>query len=227
MCTGYAHRACADMKCLDLLNDGRPLPQEMVGHIGPMASLLFACLALLTIVFVPPIISYWLGKRSISELSMATPRQMDRSSLLAIWSIALLWSSLLISLTLFAESLGTSLVLISLVGMSWAINNWLPFTLIGLDVATEAGAGEEDAVYLDGQDFDKRPFVANGSISGLHNVAISGPQIIAAGVSFTWLWAAHNNGVIDEQSWILRSGSLAHLVAGALALYYAVKAKCS
>ena len=105
------------------------------------------------------------------------------------------------------------------VGISWSLTLWAPFALISAEVARrEEGARKkrrqqprapEDA--KDDEDADQA-----GIILGLHNVAISSPQILATLVSsviFHFLQTPR--GVPGDTSigWTLRLGGVATMVA--------------
>ena len=56
-----------------------------------------------------------------------------------------------------------------------------------------------------------------GAIVSIHNIAISAPQILAAGVSGGLFWAMKEAGSQDGLGWVLRIGGCAALIAGWLA----------
>lgn len=56
-----------------------------------------------------------------------------------------------------------------------------------------------------------------GAIMGLHNCAISAPQILAALVCGTIFWGFPKIGVEDSIGWVLRFGSVGGFTASWLA----------
>lgn len=191
----------------------------MAGSIGPVASLMFACVALATMHLVPALLANRLDLGPHST-KFVKSRSLHRVEVFKTWSAALFTSSLLILVTILTSNLGVTMVTMALVGVSWAVCNWAPFTLIGEEVASAAvdfklrleGCGLEkgaDEQYMDG-----------GSVSGIHNMAISGPQILAAGISSIYMWTAQKMGDPDGQAWVLRGGGVAHFVAAVLCLRY-------
>lgn len=60
---------------------------------------------------------------------------------------------------------------------------------------------------------ERRP----GIVFGLHNAAIAGPQIVAAGICSLIFWIADQTSSQDGVGWALRAGGLAALVAAVLA----------
>lgn len=115
--------------------------------------------------------------------------------------------------TFIFDSLESAYVLAALTGIPWAAGTWIPFTLISRDIrrahgdvlgAVEGGEAEDLAA----------------TVVGIHNAAISAPQIAAAlGSSLLFFLvgsqgsreAGQSNGL---EVWLLRAGGLSAL-AGA------------
>lgn len=92
-------------------------------------------------------------------------------------------------------------ILVSLVGIPWAITSWAPFTII----AEAISAHESD-----------REYQQAGIVLGIHNVSMAAPQIVATLVSSMIFGALQKpRGSVGDESvaWVLRFGGLAALVA--------------
>ena len=138
------------------------------------------------------------------------------SVLLTVWSSALAISAILTFLTSIMTDFKVATALIALNGSSWAITNWLPFAFIGRLTAE----GSSDYL-LNSKSADLDPRVgqeSSGSISGLHNIAISAPQILAAAICGVILWAAREAGSPYGGGWVLRTSAFAYLAASYVAL---------
>ena len=161
-----------------------------VGYLGSYTALCFACVAFLTSTLLPVITSHGDGLLQFEE---EKPRGTHLTTLLTVWSVSLALSAVLLFSTGFVSDFSGATVLIAANGISWTITNWLPFVLIGQTL-------NEDVA---------------GSITGLHNVAISAPQVLAAGICglIFWIAGASDSGV----GWVLWAGGLAHLAASGLA----------
>lgn len=126
---------------------------------------------------------------------------------------AWLLSHILFALCMFSTSfINTTIgatVLVSVIGLCWALTVWAPLALISVEISKNdtaarkqgAGAAKEDQA---------------GVILGLHNVAIASPQIIASLVSsaiFKVVQKPRGTAGDDSVGWVLRFGGLAALIA--------------
>ena len=157
--------------------------------------------------FFPPTPSPTTHSRLTRLLSAA---QIPWLTLRRAWLLSHILFALCMALTfLITTPLGAT-ILVSFVGISWALTQWAPFALISAEISkrdTEArrsgrgGANREDQA---------------GVILGLHNVAIAAPQIIATLTSSAIFKAAQKErGAPGDEStgWVLRFGGVAALVA--------------
>lgn len=112
-------------------------------------------------------------------------------------------------LTFFISTPTGATVLVGIIGLSWALTLWAPFALISAEISKRdaaarklgAGAAKEDKA---------------GIVLGLHNVAVSAPQILATLVSsaiFKVTQKPRGSAGDDSVGWVLRFGGLAALVA--------------
>jgi solute carrier family 45 protein 1/2/4 len=143
------------------------------------------------------------------------------------WLMAQILFSLCTFSTFFITTPFQATIMTSLIGVSWSLTLWAPFALISGEIAQRAEAKrrrqresllnsveEEDddkAVTDDEEEEDQA-----GIILGLHNVAISSPQVIATLLSsaiFQVLQKPRNVPGDVSVQWTLRMGGLATLVS--------------
>jgi solute carrier family 45 protein 1/2/4 len=131
------------------------------------------------------------------------------------WSLSHVLFSLSLITTLLPQTQVTATVMAAFIGISWAFTLWVPFSLIGQEIAARQ---ERNAKVLEGQ-FEMEPDRQDqaGAIMGLHNCAISAPQILAALVCGAIFWICPKIGVQDSIGWVLRFGSVGGLIASWLA----------
>jgi solute carrier family 45 protein 1/2/4 len=124
-------------------------------------------------------------------------------------------------LTLISTSFDGTIVLVTLNGIPWAISNWIPFALIGkLTAGSKRFPGCEDPGIRANAESH-----SGGALIGLHNIAISAPQILAAGISSGILWLAKLGGSPYGAGWVLWAGGFAHLAAASIAFRFAVQSQ--
>jgi solute carrier family 45 protein 1/2/4 len=170
-------------------------------RLGSLASLVFSVFALLTNILIPMLIKD------------TTNRPRNGITITRAWSIAHLLFSLTMLCTLFVTSQSIAIILAAFVGISWAFTLWVPFAIIGKEVAARQ---ERNVKVLEGEMEPARQDQA-GAIMGLHNCAISAPQIIAALVSGLIFWLAPHLGSHDGIGWVMRFGGVGGLIAAWLA----------
>ncbi|MCJ1409777.1 hypothetical protein MMC19_003860 [Ptychographa xylographoides] len=167
------------------LQDRRGLHDESA-RVGSFAYLLFSCNTLVTNIMLSIVLS------RISETSFAR-----------VWTSAHLVFAICMFLTLFVTRWTGGMVIVTLAGISWAVTLWVPYAIIGLELAAQAD---------DDHDEDQK-----GSIVSLHNVALSAPQILAALLGSAIFWIYQQMGSNDGVGWALRAGGCIVLVATYLA----------
>lgn len=162
----------------------------------------------------PTGIRQWLTKFSISIPGLTLRRA---------WLLSQLLFSLCTFSTFFITTPTTATVMTALVGISWSLTLWAPFALISAEISKRDEIrrkkqrqrlrdGEDSAEDGKGDDESDQA----GIILGLHNVAISAPQIIATLISsavFKLLQKPRNEPGDTSVGWTLRIGGAATLVA--------------
>jgi solute carrier family 45 protein 1/2/4 len=168
-------------------------------RLGSLASLVFAIFALLTNIMLPVL---------ISSLDVGGGQKLS-TSMTKAWTYTHLIFSMSMFSTFFVRSQTTAIILAAFVGISWAGTLWIPFALIGKDVAAR---NELNAHVLDGE-LEPAQQDQAGAIMGLHNSAISAPQILAALASGIIFHLVPRDGL----GWVMRFGGCSTLIAAWLA----------
>ncbi|KAI9672061.1 MAG: hypothetical protein M1831_001874 [Alyxoria varia] len=138
------------------------------------------------------------------------------------WLLSHLLFAALMWLTVFVRTTTGATVLISAIGIPWALTNWAPFALISAEIS------KRDAIRRG----VRRPpptregqLLAEGGadevgqagvVLGIHNMAVSAPQVIATVVSsviFKFLQKPRGTPGDNSVAWVLRFGGLCTLMA--------------
>lgn len=136
------------------------------------------------------------------------------------WLLAqLLFSSCMFS-TFFISTSAAATVMTALVGISWSLTLWAPFALISAEIAErdEARRRRQRLKLMSGTEDGPEPDEEDkaGIILGLHNVAVSAPQVVATMICslvFKALQKPRNEPGDTSVGWTLRFGGLVTLVA--------------
>ncbi|MCJ1275569.1 hypothetical protein MMC21_003372 [Puttea exsequens] len=136
------------------------------------------------------------------------------------WLLSHFMFALCMAITFFISSTTAATVLTAFIGIPWALCLWAPFALISAEISkrdTEARmrirphSEAADASGMAGRQEDQA-----GVVLGLHNVAVSAPQILATLVSsaiFKLAQKPRGKPYDHSVGWVLRFGGLAALVA--------------
>ena len=155
-------------------------------------------------------------------LTLTSKLQIQSLTLRRAWLLSHIMFAVLMLLTFFLHTTALATVLVALIGIPWALTNWAPFALISAEISkrdairrgyirpppTQDGellaAGEDDAA-------DQA-----GVVLGIHNVAISAPQVMATLISsaiFKALQKPRGTPGDNSVAWVLRFGGLCALLA--------------
>ena len=178
--------------------------------------------------FLPTSTSPSTGGPRVKKAWLTLPRAWTASHLLA---------SIVLFSTALTRAYVPTMMLISILGISWGLTQWAPFALISVELTKKLEydepvkmrlmkPGEDDHAYdqekEDAEDaYEHRSIsLQAGTVMGLHNMAIATPQIIAAVASSGLFWVLARTGVPhgDAVGWVVRSGGFAGLVAAWLSL---------
>jgi solute carrier family 45, member 1/2/4 len=194
----------------------------VAARIGSIATFLFSVVSFISILILPLMASKapqqtigW-TKAPIGSDEKSTSRMI---SLQNLWALSHALFTICMFSTIFVQSPTAAAIPIAVVGISGGINSWAPHALVNLEIVrlqaddilegfTEDGVNGGDSTC---------PRTPAGVILGLHNVAISVPQIIAAFGCWVLTQVLQKVGVSDEFGWMFRFASIATATATYLA----------
>ena len=175
-------------------------------RFGTVSMLAFATSATIINLTLPHFVT--LGSTSTKVSSPRNSFTLPRAWLIAHLLAAM--SFLLLGLT---RSSSIATLLITVLGISWALTQWAPFALIGEELAK----ARQQSHHSKKSDIEKLQVASDdetqnqtGLILGLHNLAISAPQIVAAVGSSMLFWCLERFGIVgtDAIGWILMFGAI-------------------
>lgn len=189
-------------------------PEEASSRAGSFAMLIFA-LASLTAAMTLPL---FVGTSHARERSEKVHNSRSSFSVTGPWfSLRRTWlvCQILFGVCMLASSVIDRVLMLyslfALIGVSWAMASWIPFTI----VAEETRHVWDNETGISASDDDMKSSAA--TIVGLHNVAISSPQIASAlGSSLLFSFAGNvgtDSGGQSVEAWLLRAGGLSALGA--------------
>lgn len=185
-------------------------------RVGTIASLLFAIVALATTIVVPRFARSTDFAMPFSEKAAFINRIGRLRQTHKIWAMSHLLYAMCAFSTFFISSTIAGVTLVGLTGISWGVTQWAPFTLLGEEIATHH-VEQDSSLENNGQPLSS---IHSGAMMGVHNAAISAPQILAAlGSSFIF-WFVEGKKFREDGhgiAWILRISGMAALVAAWLA----------
>ncbi len=181
---------------------------------GTFASFLFSIVAFATNLLLPLL----LGVSTNHRLPAKKPQA--KFGISQAWTCAHIFFAVAMFATIMVTSQAAATLLVASVGLSWALTHWAPFAIIGNELGNELAARQSFSTSTHGSPDDEMSNnsieVQAGAVMGLHNVAISAPQILAALASSLIFALAKSLGSEDGTGWVLRAGGCAALVAAYL-----------
>lgn len=180
--------------------------------LGARASLLFAIVALATNIVLPN-----LSKIAKSITAMTTPHR-ERAhhpspQLSIIWGFGQVVYAISVLSTTIVSSSTTGMFLVAIAGFSWGVTQWIPFAIIGEETARHCIKNESSGSEKD----DLWSMAQGGRTMGLHNAAMSVPQIIAALISTAIFWTAQKLNDEGAIVWVIGWTGIPGAVAAWLA----------
>jgi len=149
--------------------------------------------------------------------------QIPGLTLRRAWLLSQLLFSLCTFSTLFISTPQAATVMTALIGITWSLTLWAPFALISAEISRrDERRRRRDRRRLmngpdDGEsDTEEEEEDKAGIILGIHNVAVSAPQVLATlicSVVFKLLQKPRNEPGDVSVGWTLRIGGLATLVS--------------
>lgn len=112
--------------------------------------------------------------------------------------------------TLFVDTYISGIAIMSAVGACWAVTIWVPYVLIGSDIASWNGLVQSK---------EQGPGGPAGTIIGIHNLAVSFPQILAALTSSFLFLVLSLMGITDSIGWVLRAAAIPSLAAACMIMH--------
>lgn len=141
------------------------------------------------------------GQNSYDEIQVST--------MIRLWSLGLAFSGLLMITTMFVETYQVAMAILAMNGVSWAVANLAPFALIGQVPHRSAIKSMSEHSGLRAQ----TEVIPGGCLTGLHNVAISAPQLLAAGICSLVVMTAEDANSPLSSGWVLFTGAFAYATA--------------
>jgi solute carrier family 45, member 1/2/4 len=153
--------------------------------------------------------------------SFLTHIQVPGLTLRRTWLLAQLLFTVCMFSTFFISTSVAATVMTAFVGISWSLTLWAPFALISAEIAKrdEERRRRQRQKLVSGTENDPEMNEEEdkaGIILGLHNVAVSAPQVVATMICsavFRALQKDRNEPGDTSVGWTLRFGGLVTLVA--------------
>ena len=177
---------------------------------GTFASFLFSIVALATNFLLPLLLGV------SNKPGFTAKKPPARFGIPQAWTCAHIFFALAMFTTILVTTQAAAVLLVASVGLSWALTHWAPFAIIGNELAARQSVGTSANGFADDEMSTVYVEVQAGAIMGLHNVAVSAPQIIAALACSAIFWLANFLGSQNGTGWVLRAGGCAALYAAYL-----------
>jgi solute carrier family 45, member 1/2/4 len=153
--------------------------------------------------------------------------QIRSLTLRRTWMYSHIFFAACMGLTFLVRSVTFATVVVGLIGIPWAITSWAPFALIAAEISKRDAIRRgllrapptHDDQLIAAQEDDSADQA--GVVLGIHNVAISAPQVIATLLSsliFKVLQKPRGTPGDESVAWCFRLGGLCALVAAYLTL---------
>ncbi|KAL7928725.1 hypothetical protein V8C35DRAFT_317372 [Trichoderma chlorosporum] len=222
----------------------KQLPNEDIlaraARMGSLGLMLFSLMALVAVAIVSTAHKHAnRGKQTTFNIGIFI---RWTQSIRRLWIVSQVLFAICMFATIFESSLTGAYILVGISGISWAITIWAPYALISAQVVHSTSRNgnstysepllQHDEYSLEGNsahhdvEVDKEAYHEEGVVDacerrpgilfGLHNVAIAGPQIVAAAIcSFIfWMLEGSSHGSV---AWTFQAGALAALGAAIVA----------
>lgn len=177
---------------------------------GTFASFLFSLVAFGTNLLLPLLLGV------STKPGLAPKKPPAKFGISQAWTCAHIFFALAMFATIMVTSQAAATFLVASVGLSWALTHWAPFAIIGNELAARQSLSPSINGSPDDEMSTLTVEVQAGAIMGLHNVAVSAPQVIAALACSAIFGLAKSLGSQDGTGWVLRAGGCAALCAAYL-----------
>ncbi|ETS74364.1 hypothetical protein PFICI_14230 [Pestalotiopsis fici W106-1] len=209
--------------------------QTRAARTGSLGLMLFALVALVAGTLLSAAHKHANQGKHVNALTRAFTR-LTRS-MRHMWIMSQILFAICMFATAFTSSVNGVYLLVGLCGISWAITIWAPYTLISAQIVQDVEYSgdrmvskplmqheedlsedeDEEDPHDHGNGADDACERRSGVVLGLHNVAIAGPQVVAAAACSAIFWMLEGSSK-DGVGWTLRAGGLAALVAAMVAV---------
>lgn len=167
---------------------------DKVGRVarkGSAALLAFSCVSLAFSIILPEMLK--LTKSATTSARSCVAQQIWIKKLLAgtnytlvdLWFVSHIAYSVAVLSTGFVTSYSQAMAVAAVCGFSWAITTWAPFALLAEEIWQIAEESPQyTPIVTDDEPIGEPSGELSGIYLGLHNVAITVPQLVATFVSF-------------------------------------------
>lgn len=175
----------------------------------------FAAVALLGNI-VLPLVLYSPSPTSITQEPIRTQvenilslRKLPHLSLNQAWMLSQLLLGTCMLLMTVTTNPNVGIALGGVMGISWAMTQWVPLAIISADLSRREATNRELG-YRGSEG-------SAGAVMGIYNAAISAPQVVGALGSGAIFWILNAIGATDQMRWVLGFAGLPAFVAAWLA----------
>ncbi|KAF2169478.1 hypothetical protein M409DRAFT_52713 [Zasmidium cellare ATCC 36951] len=211
---GFLFYNASHISSLYSLSPEPHVQSQTSSHLGSFVTLLFSIVGFATTILLPLALEHSQSKGRFKS-RRGFHQEVRCSSLLLLWSSGLGLSAALMLILSLASSWKLAMAVTTANGVSFAITSWLPFAIIGR-ITRERDAYDLSIPSHIGMRSGATQH-SGGVVNGLHNAAISGPQILAAAICGIILETARRVGSVHGTGWLLAACGLSYLAAGYLA----------
>ncbi|KAG5936651.1 hypothetical protein E4U60_002405 [Claviceps pazoutovae] len=177
--------------------------QFSASQIGSLGLLIFSSISLAIGIAVPLFTAHG------SAVSARNSRDDREHDIRRLWAASQVLFATAMLLTLLVSSVGQAFFLVGLSGISWAVTIWAPHAIIGTYASAGMSLmGAERRLAVAEDSFEMR----SGIIVGLHNAAVSAPQIVSA-VCCSFLFWVLDGLSGDIIGWAFRIAAISSFAA--------------
>ncbi|GAT28297.1 sucrose transporter [Aspergillus luchuensis] len=226
----------------DLSDDEINKVWEDATRIGTLAMLVNALVSFAASIILPMLVvpseRQMAAEANTSSSSFRLKLRIPGLSLRRAWLLSHCLFAICMFSTFFVSSPGQASVMTGIIGIAWAVTAWAPYALIASEIAQEdpgrpahrrERSGEVEGAsilpYVQESDEPRRTEEKSvnqaGVVLGLHNVAISFPQIISSAIGsliFKALQKPRGQPWDTSTSWVMRLGGCAAILAACLTM---------
>ncbi|GKZ23364.1 hypothetical protein AbraIFM66951_009262 [Aspergillus brasiliensis] len=226
----------------DLSDDEINKAWEDATRIGTLALLVNALVSFAASIILPMLVvpseKQMAAEASTSSSSFRLKLRIPGLSLRRAWLLSHCLFAICMFSTFLVSSPGQAAVMTGIIGIAWAVTAWAPYALIASEIAQEdsgrsvhhrersdevEGASILPYVQESGEPrrAKEKPVNQAGVVLGLHNVAISFPQIISSAIGsiiFKALQKPRGEPWDTSTSWVMRLGGCAAILAAFLTM---------